>query len=104
MKVHTDIIFINRRFIIIIIQNKNIEIDDPNIMNFVLLGKTGDGKSTFGNRLCGDTSKDGDQGPFEASNDTQSGNITHIQSPSLRCLFLILFFFFLFVFSDKGDQ
>ena len=44
-------------------------------MNFVLLGKTGDGKSTFGNRLCGDTSTNGDEGPFEASNDTESGNI-----------------------------
>eukprot|EP01084_Bolivina_argentea_P028060 52189_1 len=29
------------------------EIDDPNISKIVLLGITGHGKSTFGNRLCG---------------------------------------------------
>eukprot|EP01083_Nonionella_stella_P148241 468903_1 len=29
-------------------------LNDPNIQQFVLLGRTGDGKSTFGNRLCGD--------------------------------------------------
>ena len=60
-------------------------------MNFVLLGKTGDGKSTFGNRICGDTSKYGDQGEFAASNRTASGNITHI-SPSPFSLFLNMFF------------
>ena len=40
----------------------------------VLLGITGHGKSTFGNRLCGDTSKYGNKGQFKATNDTSSGN------------------------------
>ena len=54
---------------------KNIEIKDPNIKQLVLLGKTGDGKSTFGNRLTGDTSTYGNKGPFKATNDTSSGMI-----------------------------
>eukprot|EP01083_Nonionella_stella_P071411 191773_1 len=40
-------------------------LNDPNIQQFVLLGRTGDGKSTFGNRLCGDYSQSGDSGPFQ---------------------------------------
>eukprot|EP01083_Nonionella_stella_P235505 828063_1 len=30
----------------------------------ILMGNTGDGKSTFGNRLMGDTSEEADQGVF----------------------------------------
>ena len=49
---------------------------DPSIVQLVLLGKTGDGKSTFGNRLCGDhASKKGNEGPFEASRKLKSGVI-----------------------------
>eukprot|EP01084_Bolivina_argentea_P274543 467988_1 len=48
------------------------EIKDPNIKQLVLLGITGDGKSTFGNRLCGDTSKKGKSAPFKASNSATS--------------------------------
>lgn len=33
----------------------------------ILLGITGDGKSTFGNRLVGDASKMGNEGPFKTS-------------------------------------
>ena len=32
----------------------------------VMLGKVGVGKSTLGNRICGDESRKGDLGPFEA--------------------------------------
>eukprot|EP01083_Nonionella_stella_P196693 723494_1 len=39
-------------------------LNEPNIQQFVLIGKTGDGKSTFGNRLWGDQSQYGDRGPF----------------------------------------
>lgn len=38
------------------------ELNDPSIKRIVLLGLTGDGKSTVGNRLVGDVSEDGDRG------------------------------------------
>eukprot|EP00485_Elphidium_margaritaceum_P011289 CAMPEP_0202705182 /NCGR_PEP_ID=MMETSP1385-20130828/17770_1 /ASSEMBLY_ACC=CAM_ASM_000861 /TAXON_ID=933848 /ORGANISM="Elphidium margaritaceum" /LENGTH=366 /DNA_ID=CAMNT_0049363361 /DNA_START=122 /DNA_END=1222 /DNA_ORIENTATION=+ len=43
------------------------ERDDANTKIVVLIGMTGAGKSTFCNRLYGDTSEDADQGPFETS-------------------------------------
>eukprot|EP01084_Bolivina_argentea_P256402 431672_1 len=49
-------------------------LNDPNIQQLVLLGKTGDGKSTFGNRLCGDNSQFADEGPF---------NVDHAASESV---------------------
>ena len=48
------------------------EFKDPSIKQIVLLGMTGDGKSTFGNRLCGDQSKIGNRGPFKSTDDLQS--------------------------------
>merc|ERR1719317_101964 len=44
-----------------------VERNDPNTMVIVLLGMTGGGKSTFSNRLAGDTSKRGNEGPSKAS-------------------------------------
>merc|ERR1711950_11453 len=41
-------------------------------MGMVGLGNTGHGKSTVLNRLCGDISKYGDSGPFEAKDSDQS--------------------------------
>jgi len=43
------------------------EKDDPNAKIVILVGNTGDGKSTFANRLVGDTSMMADQGPFRTS-------------------------------------
>lgn len=43
------------------------EREDPSIKSVVLLGLTGDGKSTFANRLVGDTSEEGTDGPFKTS-------------------------------------
>ena len=48
------------------------EKNDPNAKIIILLGNTGDGKSTFGNRLCGDTSMMANQGPFRTSSDYNS--------------------------------
>eukprot|EP01084_Bolivina_argentea_P024682 45950_1 len=41
--------------------------DSNNTLNIVLLGQTGYGKSTFGNRLCGDQSKYGNETCFKTS-------------------------------------
>ena len=67
------------------------EIKNPNIKQLILLGKTGDGKSTFGNRLCGDRSKFGDQKPFKSTNDPQSGNAHNKLSISLCYLCISVF-------------
>jgi len=40
---------------------------DPSVLRVVLYGESGHGKSTCGNRICGDTSPCGNQGPFNAS-------------------------------------
>ena len=37
---------------------------DPSQIIMVMIGKTGHGKSTFCNRICGDTSRKGNEGPF----------------------------------------
>jgi len=41
-----------------------IEREDPNVLRVILYSPTGCGKSTLGNRLCGDTSQLGDKGVF----------------------------------------
>lgn len=43
-----------------------------NVKSLVLLGVTGNGKSTFANRLCGDKSRKAKKGPFKASNRAKS--------------------------------
>ena len=48
------------------------EKDDPNSKIIILLGNTGDGKSTFGNRLVGDRSLMANEGPFRTSNECES--------------------------------
>ena len=53
------------------------------------MGKTGDGKSTFGNRLHGDTSINGKKGPFKSSNDCTSGKIYFAFSQYV--IFIILY-------------
>eukprot|EP01084_Bolivina_argentea_P226174 382071_1 len=47
-------------------------IKNKDTMFTVALGNTGSGKSTVLNRLYGDKSEDGDQGPFESSDSDQS--------------------------------
>eukprot|EP01084_Bolivina_argentea_P000665 1224_1 len=50
------------------IQDFQDEYNDPTAKIIVLVGNTGDGKSTVGNRLCGDESQRADSGPFPTSN------------------------------------
>lgn len=51
---------------------KNIN-NDKNTKFIVAIGFTGHGKSTVLNRLNGDNSEDGDQGPFAVADSDQSG-------------------------------
>lgn len=51
--------------------------NDANVKFIVGLGMTGDGKSTVLNRLCGDVSKYGNAGPFEAKSSDQSGYLSN---------------------------
>ena len=48
------------------------EYNDRSRKIVVLIGNTGDGKSTVGNRLCGDESEMAEEGPFETSDQSQS--------------------------------
>eukprot|EP01084_Bolivina_argentea_P304736 526379_1 len=47
-------------------------VNDDDTKFMVILGNTGDGKSTLCNRLYGDNSEYGDQGPFRVSDDAKS--------------------------------
>jgi len=49
-----------------------VELNDPNIKQIVLLGPTGNGKSTLANRLCNDESEDGNEGDFKVSHGHKS--------------------------------
>eukprot|EP00484_Ammonia_sp_Unknown_P023796 CAMPEP_0197033698 /NCGR_PEP_ID=MMETSP1384-20130603/12038_1 /TAXON_ID=29189 /ORGANISM="Ammonia sp." /LENGTH=360 /DNA_ID=CAMNT_0042463541 /DNA_START=52 /DNA_END=1134 /DNA_ORIENTATION=- len=53
------------------------ERDDPNTKIVVLIGMTGAGKSTFCNRLWGDSSDEADEGPFETSYGSTSCTQAH---------------------------
>eukprot|EP01083_Nonionella_stella_P176882 620174_1 len=57
-----------------------VERDEEGTKLIIILGHTGDGKSTFCNRLCGDVSLFGDEGPFETSGNGQSCTQTHSKS------------------------
>ena len=48
------------------------EINDTNIMQLLLYSPTDDGKSTLANRLFGDTSQQGNEGPFKTSHFSSS--------------------------------
>ena len=50
----------------------NYEINDRNVLQLLLYSPTGHGKSTFANRLFGDRSYDGNEGPFQVSDDVDS--------------------------------
>eukprot|EP01083_Nonionella_stella_P073146 197544_1 len=55
-------------------------ITNPYIKQILLLGATGSGKSSFGNRLCNEASKDGDQGAVKPkSNDAVQSTTSSIQ-------------------------
>ena len=53
-------------------------IDSSNTKCIVVLGSTGQGKSTVLNRLCGDTSEEGDNGPFKTDDTDEPGFDIHI--------------------------
>ena len=53
---------------------------DPSQKIMVMIGKTGHGKSTFCNRICGDTSKKGNEGPFIVSAKKNKAGTTDIVS------------------------
>ena len=49
-------------------------------MIIVMIGKTGHGQSTLGNRICGDTSERGDKGPFVVSGKKYKAETTKVTS------------------------
>ena len=53
------------------------------IYRVVMLGKTGTGKSTYGNRMYGDTSEEGNRGPFSTSG-SETSETTEIKKVMVR--------------------